>query len=192
MTEFKNLEIYDIDPEALNELWGISLVDYPAIMTNWILQHKNDGNASPIIMADALKHEIISPILINGQTIYRCDESGEYYVRWTKESIERIALQMCMSLSMNNYTWGHEWFCNESGNKSYEETLLSGIHTLSMWIVEGDDDKIYQYGFDPKHVTEGSLCIHAKVTDNNLWKRIVSGEVRGFSIEGFVDYKRNE
>lgn len=98
-----------------------------------------------------------------------------------------------MSLSINNYTWGHSWFCGGNEGKDYEETLLSGIHTLNMWITEDEQDPMYKvYGFDQNHVTIGSLCIHAKVTDDNLWKRIVNGEVRGFSIEGYVDYKNNQ
>lgn len=188
--QFQNLPIYNIEvgDNWDDGVWGISLVDFPAIQTNWILQSK-ERKAMPIVMVDEEKRQIVSPILINGQCIYRCDEKGEYFVRWDAKAIEKAALKMAVSLAMNNYSWGHEWFLSDTG-KEYKETLLNGIHTLRMWVTEDENDEIYQY-FDPKHVTIGSLCVRAQVTDQNLWDRIKSGEVKGFSIEGIIELKQD-
>lgn len=186
--EFQNLPIYNVEvgDEWDDGIWGVSLVESPAIQTNWILQSK-DRKANPIILLDEEKREIVSPILINGQLIYRADGIREYFVRWDAKAIEKVALKMAATCAMNNYSWGHEWFLNGNENKAYEETLLNGIHTIRMWVTEDEDDEIYKL-FDPKHVTVGSLCIRAKVTDDNLWRRIKQGEVKGFSIEGIVSY----
>lgn len=162
-------------------LMGISFVDYPAICENFVYFSKQE---EPQLFVNAEKHEIVSPVLIPGQLVLRKNRYGEtYYVRWPKETIEKVARHYIAEQRTNNYSYMHEWFNSNEGE--YEDTLLKGIYTLNMWLIEDPAtdkaNKVYGY-----HLPEGTLMVHAKIYNRNLWKKIKSGEVKGLSIEAFL------
>lgn len=185
----KKLDIYEVEVGEEDFLYGISLVDCPAIQQNWIT-FKDDRKPALFAIEDGMKREIVSPLLINSQLIYRCDERGEYFVRWSQKAIEDIAVKLMETICYNNFTLSHEWFSTLS-DKEYKETLVNGITTLELWITEDAQDKLYtEYGYSTAQVPVGSLAIHCKVENPDLWERIRSGEFKGFSIEGFVSYAK--
>lgn len=183
----KLLPIYDITDAYLE---GISLVDYPAIQTNWLLMRGEERQQ--VMFLDEDKRLIASPILIPSMLIYRnggADGRG-YYLRWSKDAIFATAIQMLVTGTYQNYTWMHQFYMGESDKENYEETILPSIHTVDFWIADDDTDKIYtEYGFDPMHVLNGSLCVLAKVTDDRMWEELKSRRTaRAFSVEGTCDF----
>ena len=190
-------KVYNIEFDEVNDygLMGISFVDYPAICENFVYFSKQE---EPQLFINAEKHEVVSPVLIPGQLILRISPDGErYYVRWPKETIEKVAKHYIAEQRANNYSYMHQWF--ESDEGEYEDTLLKGVYTLSMWLIEDPStdkaNKVYGY-----HLPEGTLMVHLKVHNRNLWKKIKDGEVKGLSIEAFissveagkVSYKKNK
>ena len=188
--------VYDIEfnPETDLGMTAISFVDYPAICQDFVYfsRHNSKGiNPGQIILANAEKREIVSPILIPNQLVLRVTDNGEkYYVRWTKDVIEKVAQFYIINQFNNNFTVMHEWF--EKGNeKDYDQTLISDVYMKKMWIIDDprNDDANKVYGY---HLPEGTLMVHLKIYNRKLWQRIKSGELRGLSIEAFLPQSFSE
>lgn len=183
-----SFQIYDvvIDDEALG-LTAISLVDEPAIMTDF-LAFKNE-KPQMIWMSSRDKHEIVSPILIPNQLILRQNEQGElYYIRWTKEAIAMAAEKYIANGWFNNFTVMHPTFYNK--DMKYTDALEKDIYMLRIWTIDNveTDDANTKYGFN---LPEGTLMVHLKVHNRKIWQRIKSGELRGLSIEAFTRTIKN-
>ena len=181
-----NLPIYDV---TLGDddigLTAISLVDYPAIEVDFIAMKKEN---QPIFLQRD-KHEIVGPLLIPDQLIYRRTQAGEpYYIRWSADTIKMAAERYVLNGWFENFTEMHSWFENPEGK--YEDSFVKNIYLLRLWIIEDEenDDAKKLYGFD---LPKGTLMAHAKVLNRHLWKEIKEGNLRGFSIESFMSKNNN-
>ena len=180
-----NYPVYEITFNENEDLGmtAISFVDYPAICNNFVYFGKGEQAEIPALYLNKVKHEVVSPILIPNQLILRISETGEkYYIRWSKETIERVAKQYLLNQYNNNFSVMHSWF--ETGG-NYEDSLINGVYMLEMWTIDDvkNDRANKVYGY---HLPEGTLMVHLKIHNRNLWQKIVSGEVRGLSIEAFI------
>lgn len=177
--------VYEISFDENEDLGmtAISFVDYPAICNNFVYFGKGEQENRPALYLNKVKHEVVSPILIPNQLILRISETGEkYYIRWSKETIERVAKQYLLNQYNNNFSVMHSWF--ETGG-NYEDSLINGVYMLEMWTIDDarNDRANKVYGY---HLPEGTLMVHLKIHNRNLWQKIVSGEVKGLSIEAFI------
>lgn len=177
------LPIYDIelDDEQIG-LTAVSFVDEPAIMQDFLAfaEHKT------LWMSSHEKHEVVSPILIPNQLIYRQTEEGEpYYIRWSEKTIAQAAEKFLLNGFWNATTVMHPMLYNK--DLKYEDVLEKDVYLLRMWIVDDPktDDINTKYGFN--NLPKGTLCVHYKIHNRSLWKRIKSGELRGLSIEAFTN-----
>ena len=181
--------IYDVilDDDSLG-LTAISLVDYPAIMTDF-LAFKEQG-MQQIWMSSHEKREIVSPVLIPNQLILRKGKDGSlYYIRWTEKTIELAAKKYLANGWFNNFTVMHPTFYNE--DMKYEDALEKDVYMLRMWTIEDEatDDANTKYGFN---LPKGTLMVHFKVHNRKIWQRIKSGELKGLSIEAFTNIARSD
>lgn len=187
----REYQIFDITFNSDEDLGlsAISFVDAPAIEQNFVyFSEKNkikkcDISQGSLILANAEKHEVISPILIPNQLILRLDEQGnKYYVRWSKEIIQQLAQYYVANQFQNNFTIQHSWFETQNGN--YTDSFIKDVYCLKFWIIEDSETDVInkKYGY---HLPEGTLCVHLKVHNRKLWQRIKSGELKGLSIEAF-------
>lgn len=183
-----NIPIYNvtIDDEQIG-MTAISFVDEPAIMTDFVA-FKQQMIENMIWMSSHDKREVVSPILIPNQLIYRVTKKGEpYYIRWTPEAIQMAAAKYLANGFWNNFTVMHPLFYDASLN--YSDVLEKDVYLLRMWIVKDkNDDAITKYGFS---VPEGTLMVHLKVHNRQIWSRIKNGELKGLSIEAFTNVVRD-
>lgn len=173
----KKLPIFDIvlnDDDLKQGVGMISLVDEPAIGVNWIKLSKNQ---SMNFKADKDKQLLYGPFLIPNMLIYRFDEvNGEYYVRFSKEEIDKIATKFNEDLNNKNINFMHT------------ETKVDAF-VAQNWIIEGDQDKSKNFGFD---LPEGTWFGSVKIKDEDFWNSKVKGdEVKGFSVEILADLELN-
>jgi hypothetical protein len=71
---------------------------------------------------------------------------------------------------------------NQNNSTLEHSTKLKGMSVVESWIVEGENDKSKNYGFNfPK----GTWVISMKVNNDEIWDKVKLGEVKGFSIEGY-------
>lgn len=117
---------------------------------------------------------LYGPILIPDLPIYRFDEQlGEYYVQFTKEVIEKLVRKFQAQQKTVNINYQHQ-----------PNTQVEGAVIQEIWLT-GKPDKSESFGFD---LPEGSAFIAAHIGNKKFWdEEIKSGNVRGFSIEGFLD-----
>lgn len=184
-----NIPIYNvtIDDEQIG-MTAISFVDEPAIMTDFVA-FKQQMIENMIWMSSHDKREVVSPILIPNQLIYRVTKKGEpYYIRWTPEAIQMAAAKYLANGFWNNFTVMHPLFYDASLN--YSDVLEKDVYLLRMWIVKNSetDDAHTKYGFS---VPEGTLMVHLKVHNRQIWSRIKNGELKGLSIEAFTNVVRD-
>jgi len=167
----RELPIYDIKLTDDSQGVGfISLVDVPAIGVDWI-KLSNESQLS--FKADKEKQLLYGPFLIPNKLIYRHDEKmGEYYVRFSKEEIEKIASKFNEDLNNKNINFQHS-------DQKVEAFVASN------WMIDGEQDKSRNMGFD---LPEGTWFGGVKVKDLSFWTdKVKTDEVRGFSVEILAD-----
>lgn len=167
----RELPIYDIKLTDEDQGVGfISLVDVPAIGVDWI-KLSNESQLS--FKADKEKQLLYGPFLIPNKLIYRHDEKmGEYYVRFSKEEIEKIASKFNEDLNNKNINFQHS-------DQKVEAFVASN------WMIDGEQDKSRNMGFD---LPEGTWFGGVKVKDLSFWTdKVKTDEVRGFSVEILAD-----
>lgn len=176
MATLNGLPVYSINiSEDLSDKTGvdfISLVDYPAIETNWIAM--GDTKKPLKFTTDEDKQLLYGPILIPDLPIYRYDKDmGEYYVVFKAETIERIVRKFQASQKTINLNYQHK-----------EDSQLKLAVVQEIWLT-GAKDKSQDFGFE---LPAGAAFICAHIGDKDFWKdEVKTGNVRGFSIEGFLD-----
>ena len=147
---------------------AISVVMSPAIESNFIHLSKHEVVLKEI---DAEKRIIMGAALIPDKQIYRRNDKtkDEYYIYFSKATIRKASELFLMNANQNNSTLEHS-------------QKLKGLSVVESWIIEGENDKSKNYGFD---LPQGTWMISMKVNNDEIWDKVKLGEVKGFSIEGY-------
>lgn len=172
-----SLPIYNcIINEDLNDdtgVYAISFVDCPANEVDFITLSKDK---TIFLNKDDKKQILTGVVLKPDQLIYRnSEQSGEHYIKFSSEQIEKIAHKMMRTgVSLYNTTHQHQ-------------TPLNGNYLTELWIVEdSQNDKSNALGFE--NLPKGTLMCSYKVDDRVYWdSQVMSGNVKGFSLEGFFN-----
>ena len=152
---------------------AISLVSEPAIQEDFVFFNKKKNNLT-LAKIDEDKRMLVSPALIPTKSInrYNADTNSEYYVYFSPETVRQASELYLKHNNHHKATYQHQ-------------DRVSGVLTVESWIKEGDMDKSKMYGFD---LPNGTWFVKMRVDNDDLWKKVKSGELRGLSIEGyFVD-----
>lgn len=153
-----------------SETYAISLVDEPAIDELFIALGKDK---EPIRLSSDEKHMVYGAVLVPDLPIYRYDGENEYYVTFTKESIEKMALDFMREYRQKEITLDH----NEQATE---------ITVVESWLKADEyKDKSVALGLNDK-LPVGTWFCGMKVNNVETWDRIKSGELRGFSVEALI------
>jgi ribosomal protein S16 len=168
------LPVYEIVVDDNDEtgISLISLVDEPAISMKGMMFNGEQSVMSFKEVSDD-KQIIVGPALIPNMKIYREDEKyGQYYVVFTKETIEKMVEKF------------NKYGSNRKINIDHSNQMVDAF-IMEDWIVENEVyDKSRMYGFE---VPVGTYMIMVKVEDTNFWLEEVKGNEKfGFSIEGLL------
>ena len=181
MSNVSRFPIYDavIDDDELG-LFGISYVDQPAIMEQ-LVSFKDEE--IKVYLVSNEKHEIVSPVLIPNQLIYREYDGMPCYIRFSEETIRKAAERYLLKGYFNNWTLMHENIEDDINNR-----VQPNIFTKRLWIIENEktDDANTKYGY---HLPKGTLMVHAKVNNRQIWQMIKEGKIRGLSMEAILKLK---
>lgn len=111
------------------------------------------------------------PLMIPNKMILRRDEEGKpYYIYFTKSTIEKMAEKFLKLNKHNNTDVDHNF------DVTTENTLLES------WISEDKMyDKAYKMGFA---LPMGTWYVSYKINDDETWRKIKAGELKGFSLAG--------
>ena len=145
----------------------ISLVDLPAVESDF----QKFGKVALVKMADEERRLIVGCVMRADFPIYRRDsERGEYYTRFSKETIRTMAEKYLAENRQNRVNLMH----------GGEE--VRGVQMVQLFIKDTERG-IAPSGFED--IEEGSLFAEFKIHDENIWNWIREGILRGFSLEGF-------
>jgi len=175
----KDLPIYKItiDPEYSDgEDLGIEQI---AFTSNPAIKVKGMAFSQDVklLFADDLKYRVTAPAMIPMEIYRRDDETGEYYVQFTAETIEQIHAKFMQDLKNRDIF-----------NLEHDQSQQVPAYILESWIVDNPkEDKAFStFGIE---VPKGTLMLTAQITDQDYYNELVKNEQIGFSIEGFLGLK---
>lgn len=169
--DVKKIKKYKVGIDSETE--AISMVTEPAIESDFVFLSKDKDIVKEAFSNDE-KHMVYGAVLRPDFPIYRNDGENEYYLEFTSESIERMARDYMMNYRQGNVTIQHEEYANE-------------VFMVESWIKQDmDKDKSVSVGLD-KSLPIGTWFCGFYVNNNDVWERIKSGELKGFSVEAMID-----
>ena len=169
-----------IDPEDKETgVRLVSIVDEPAIERYFVAmsKHKTTIEKVKVHLSDDDKRIVTGPVMIPDKLILRRDEAGnEFNIYFDKPTILECAKKFFRLNSQNESNANHD-----------QNELTNGVTAFESWIIrDSEKDKAMSLGME---LPEGTWMLSYHITDNDLWQKIKSGELKGFSLEGFFDYK---
>tara|TARA_R100000742_G_scaffold3746_1_gene887 strand:+ start:206 stop:934 length:729 start_codon:yes stop_codon:yes gene_type:complete len=173
ITKIKELVIADDSQELAID--AISLVSSPAIEQDFVYFGKEKNNLT-FAKVDEEKRMLVSPALIPDKHIFRYDPNTgeEFYVYFTKSTVRRASE---LYLKHNN----HHKATHEHNER------VSGVLTVESWIIEDPKmDKSRLYGYN---LPKGTWMVSMSIQNEDLWKKVKNGSLRGLSIEGYFTDK---
>ena len=171
----KIVELILDEDQEITGVEAISIVENPAIEEDFIALESEEFKLAEV---DKKKKILMGALLIPNKPIYRKNDEGEYYIYFSKETIEQASQLYLKNGNQNNSTLEHKHEIN-------------GLTLVESWIVEDKEkDKSALYGMD---VPVGTWMGSVKVDNEEVWNDYVkTGVVKGFSIEGFFAEKERE
>ena len=175
----KDLPVYKItiDPEYSDgQELGIEQIAFtsnPAIKVKGMAFNQSER----LLFADDVKYRVTAPAMIPMEIYRRDDETGEYYVQFTAETIEQIHAKFMQDLKNRDIF-----------NLEHDQAQTVPAYILESWIVDNPEyDKAFTtFGIE---VPKGTLMLTAQITDKEYYQELVSKDQIGFSIEGFLGLK---
>lgn len=165
----------NIEDETMG-MFGLSFVDNPAIQVEMHCFKEQPK----VYFSSHEKREVVSPVLIPNQLIYREAAGVPYYMKADEPTIKKIYERYMLSGKWNNFTYMHE-----NIDAPMEERTLDGVYLQRLWIIEDEtqDDAFTKYGFE--NLPKGTLMMKCKVMNRQIWNEIKEGNLRGISLEAF-------
>ena len=163
------------DQQLANGIDAISIVESPAIESNFIAL---SGHKIEFKTLDLEKRILLGPALIPNKPIYRNQDGEEFYVYFSKATIEK-ASQLYLKRG------------NQAKATLEHQINLAGLTLVESWIkVDMEHDKSAAYNLND---VVGTWYVAMKVDNDEIWNEYVkTGKVKGFSIEGFFADKSTE
>ena len=144
-----------IDDDFLDEVFAISLVEDPAIESNFVWFDKEKVQFQKI---DNEKRLVVGPVLIPNKKIFRIDGEGNgYEVFFSPETIEKLAQGYLKKGYQAKTTVEHE-------------DKVKGVTLVESWIKTSKLDKSNSYGLN---LPVGTWVGMMKIDNDEVWKDYV-------------------
>jgi len=161
-----------IEDENIDEVFAISLVEEPAIESNFIFFDKEKVQFAAL---NDEKRLVMGAILIPDKKILRVDGEGKpYHVFFKPETIKKLSEMYLKKKYTDSSTLEHD-------------KKINGVTLVESWIKESlTKDKSSLYNLN---APIGSWMGTFKIDNDEIWNDYVkTGEVKGFSIEGLFGH----
>jgi Putative phage serine protease XkdF len=169
------IELIIDEKDDLSGVDAISVVQNPAIESNFVALKSEEIKLAQV---NAEKRILMGAVLIPEKPIYRRNGEDEYYIYFSKDTVNKASQLFFKNGNQNNWTLEH-------GKE------IKGLTVVESWIVEDTQkDKSAIYNLS---VPVGTWMASVKVEDDNIWNDFVkTGKVKGFSLEGYFADKLEE
>ena len=171
MITLKGLPVYAANVfDEETGIFKVAICDNPAIESGF----QAFGEEKEILkyaVQDEEQRIVLGCLMRNSYPIYRRNADGfEYFIVYTKDTIEQMAAKWLASQNVNNINLNHQ-----------EGTDQDGIYLMQAFF------KDKSKGLDPvgfETIEDGSLFAQYKVMNDEVWNAIKDGTYVGFSLEG--------
>jgi len=165
------VELIIDESEKLNGIEAVSIVEFPAIESNFVALSEH----LELAKVDDEKKILMGAALIPNKNIYRKNGNDEYYIFFSEDTVRKASELFLMNSNQNNATLEHD-------------KKLKDLSVVESWIVEDTEmDKSKKYGLN---APLGTWMVSMKVNNDAIWNDFVkTGKVKGFSIEGYFSDK---
>jgi hypothetical protein len=160
------IELFIDETDEVSGIEAISVVENPAIESDFIALKNQEFKLAEV---DKEKKILMGAALIPNKPIYRVSGEQEYYIYFSKDTVRKASELFFIKGNQNNTTLEHQ-------------LELKGLTAVESWIVESEQDKSRMYDLD---VPIGTWMVSMKVNNDDVWKQVKEGKVKGFSIEGY-------
>lgn len=167
-----NLPLYELmfdDNDSTLGCSKISLVEEPAV-EEFFLKFSKDGQEKEhksFYFKDDSKHVVTGIAMRADYPIYRNQDGQEFYVQFSKETIDKMMQKFMKEQRLFDISLDHS-------------QDVSNCYLIESFIINKER------GLCPNEfsdVENGSWIISVKIENQDVWNKICSGEVKGFSIE---------
>ncbi len=164
----KIIELIIDENDLQTGIHAVSVVHSPAIEENFIALSKHEIELKEV---DTEKKILMGAALVPNKQILRADKDGNgYYIYFSEDTIKKASELFLMRSNQNNATLEHK-------------EKLNGMSVVESWVIDNPEmDKSKEYGFN---LPKGTWMISMKVNNEDIWKEVKLGKVKGFSIEGY-------
>ena len=171
----KKIKKYKVGIDS--ETFAISLVEAPAIESDFVALSKEEEDRKQVFLESNEKHLVYGAALIPDKDIYRNNGEQEFYINFTKESIEKMSQEFMKEYRQYEVKTDHDDIANE-------------VCVVESWLVaDSYKDKSNALGIT---VPEGTWMVAMKVNNIETWDRIKNGELKGFSVESMISLEEFE
>ncbi len=154
--------------DEMTGIEAISVVENPAIEEDFIALKSEEIKLAEV---NKEKRILMGALLVPNKPIYRRKGEEEYYIYFSKETVEKASQLYLMNGNQSKATLEHQH-------------TINGLTLVESWLVEDEvHDKSRKYGLS---VPVGTWMGAVKVNNEQIWNDFVkTGKVKGFSIEGY-------
>jgi hypothetical protein len=160
------VELFIDENDEVSGIEAISVVENPAIEENFIALKNQEFKLAEV---DKEKRILMGAALIPNKPIYRQSGEQEYYIYFSQATVRKASELFFIKGNQNNSTLEHQ-------------LELKGLTAVESWIVESEQDKSRMYDLN---VPIGTWMVSMKVNNDDVWKKVKAGDIKGFSIEGY-------
>jgi len=163
------------DIESESGVFACGLVDMPAIERNWMAFDKQ----VKFTIHNEEKRILAGFLMVANQPIYRFDKETkqEYYVTFPATSIEKIVKKVSKYNQKIAFNINHN-----------DSRMVDNCYLMQHFIINTELGINTPKGFD--EAPNGSWFGFVKVDDDETWNMVKSGEIKGFSVEGYFNEKK--
>ena len=171
----EKLETYELFIDEESDFGGIeaiSIVENPAIEEDFIALKAQEVKLTEV---NQERRILMGAALIPNKEIYRRNSEGEYFIKFSEETVRKASQLFLSRGKQNNATLEHE-------------VEIGGLSVVESWIIEDEvQDKSRKYNLN---MPLGTWMVSVKVNNDEIWEEFVkTNRVKGFSIEGFFTDK---
>ena len=167
-----NLPLYELmfdDNDSTLGCSKISLVESPAVEEFFLKFSKDEQEKEhkSFYFKDDYKHIVTGIAMRADYPIYRNQDGQEFYVQFSKDTIDKMMQKFMKEQRLFDISLDH--------NQDVRDCYL-----IESFIINKER------GICPNEfsdVEDGSWIISVKIENQDVWNKICSGEVKGFSIE---------
>lgn len=135
-----------------------------------------DKNLMKYSIIDDKERIVTGVIMLSNTPIFRVDDNGDgYYIVYTKDTLKLMAEKMLK-----------EGFTSSVNIEHRPNSYVDSVNLQEIYIIDREK------GIDPqmfKDAPDGSLIGTYKVRNDEVWEKVLNGEVYSFSLEGYFEMK---